>query len=339
MSDAALVEDDAPVVTTGKEDTAPAVAKEAPVAAGAKDTKGGKSAASLATGAEVVIPASPSTWPESWRETMARQTLADENGVEPDKVDKKALTKEMKRLEQLTSPTAVWAKARSLESKLGSGKLVEVPGPKASAEDKAAFAKAIGVPETVEGYAETLKLANNRVLGDADKPVFESFAKALHPAGATPAIVNAATDWWLSFQEHVQNDVDEKDDTFRRQSNADLQKEWGGGFKANTAAISRFLDDSPARIKDFFAGGRTADGRKAGDDPTMLRWLADTAKALGYDSADNYGDGGSVGSNRLDEIRAMRRNEPDKYQQNRAKYEAEETALIDAEQKATRRTR
>lgn len=329
MSDVEIAADAGPVPAAKGGKGAAVAAVETPVVEAVDATKGGKkdTAASLATGGEVVVPAAPPTWPDDWREQMAKERAGD---------DAKAYDKELKRLKQLTSPGAVWAKAAELESKFGAGGLLKMPGPKASDEEKSAFNKAMGIPESPDGYLDKIKLANNRVLGDADKPVIESFAKAVHPAGATPAVVNAATDWWFNFQQEQADRQAEADDTFMRQAEIDLRKEWGGSYKATTSAIATMLADAPPEVRDYFAGGRAGDGRKTGNDPAMLKWLGGLALEL-YPAAANYGDGGGAGSDRLTEIRKIARGEVAGQTLTPA-LEAEQTALIEAQQKTQRRS-
>ena len=67
-----------------------------------------------------------STWPTDWRER-----IASAHGGE----DKKAVAKELRRLQRFADPAAVYGTARALESRLSEGGLVKIPGRNASAEE------------------------------------------------------------------------------------------------------------------------------------------------------------------------------------------------------------
>ena len=187
--------------------------------------------------------------------------------------------KELKRLQRITDPKAVWGQYRELESKFSQGGLVKIPGPKATDEEKAAFRKAVGVPEKPDDYLGKLTLPEGKVLGDADKPLAESFVKALHPAGATPEVVSAAINWYQDFQEQQASDQFNADEDFRSQSRQALETDWGPSMGRNIAAISTVFSAVPggADIADRILTGRTSDGRLIGDDPAITKWLAGLA--------------------------------------------------------------
>jgi hypothetical protein len=269
---------------------------------------------------EPPAPAAAMTWPEDWRQMMAAETTGN---------DPRKFAKALRRLERYANPPAVWAKAAELEAKLSQGGgTVRIPGPQAAPAERAAFHRALGVPETPEGYFDRLTLAKGRVLGDYDRPVLDYFAARLHPEGATPKQMSALADAWFDYQQGVFESLEEADDEFRRASEEELRRAWGGAYAANTRAIGAMLDDAPPEVRDYFDGGRTAEGRRPGDDPAMLRWLARLALAL-YPAGQHYGDtGGATPADRLAEIRKLRREEPAKYEADR-KLQAEELELIE----------
>lgn len=307
--------------------TAVDAGKAGAAAAGAAAGKGkdGKGAASIATGAEATTGA-PSDWPDDWRDRMAAEVGGD---------DKKAVAAERKRLDRFASPNAVWASQRELEGKLGAGGLVKIPGPKATDEEKSTFNKALGVPETPEGYVDSLKLANNRVLGDADVPVLKFFAGRLHPHGATPAQMSALVDAKFDFDQAQAEAREEADDDFQRKSETELRKEWGGGYKANTTAVATLIQEAPAEVRDFFSAGRSSDGRKVGNDPVMLRWLAEVALDK-YPAEAHRDASGQPAGDRLAEIRRLTREG-----KGSPELEAERLAIIEngvAQEKRGRRS-
>lgn len=221
----------------------------------------------------------PPYWPSDWRETTAMVVAGD---------DEKARAREMKRLERYGDPARIYAKARELETKLSDSSAVRRPGSKASEDEVRAYHRAIGVPETAVGYFSQLQLDNGAVLGQADRPLAESFAAALHPAGATPEVMNAALNWYFRNEETQATALDEADEAFRIESERNLKQEFGPSFARKTNAIAALFAEAPggSNLEDpgsLFArlmGGRLADGQIVGNDPDMVRFLCGLASDL-----------------------------------------------------------
>jgi hypothetical protein len=211
-------------------------------------------------------------WPENWREKLAEHISAG---------DKKLYAKELKRLERIADPAGVYGMYREAEGKLTSGGLIKKPGKDAKPEEIAEYHKAMGVPEKPEDYFKDVKLENGAVIGEADKPLVDGFAAAVHKSGATPQFVNAALNWYYQNQEEQAAAMDEADDTFRREAETALKDEYGAAFKRKANGIASLFAIAPggADIKNegsLYArlmGGRTADGRIIGNDPDMVRFL------------------------------------------------------------------
>ena len=261
-----------------------AVAADAAAAAGvpadgapAPVTNGTATAATTATTAAVSAepPKEQAYWPADWRQKAAEHYAAG---------DKDALAKELRRLERISDPVGLYGMYREAEGKLTSGGLLRVPGKDAKPEDIAEFHKQLGVPEKPEDYFTDLKLANDAVIGDADKPIFQEFAAEIHKAGATPQVMSAVANWYYARQQKQADALDEADDAHRRESLQALRDEWGGPaqLKANQAAIRSLFDmaeggtdiNNPQAVYHRLMGGRTADGKIIGNDPAIAKWLA-----------------------------------------------------------------
>jgi hypothetical protein len=261
-------------------------------------------AKTIAAGKETPVadPAKP-YWPEDWRQKVAEHVGAG---------DKKAVDREIKRLQRFTDPNGIYAMARELESKLGRGGLVKVPGADAKPEEVAEFHKALGVPEKPEGYLKDVKLDNGAVLGDNDKPVAASFAEAMHSVGAPPAAVNAALNWYFKSQEAQAEALDVADDEFRTESERALKEEFGNAYKRYTTSIQSLFASAPGGMDanaegSLFArlmGGRMADGRIIGNDPDMVRFLVSLAREVNP-AATVTESAGATGKGLEDEIREI----------------------------------
>jgi hypothetical protein len=258
-------------------------------------------------------------WPDDWRERIAEHASAG---------DKKAYDKELKRLQNMDSPNAVYGSWRNMESTWASRKFVKLPGEDAKPEDLAEFHKALGVPEKPEDYFKSVKLENGAVIGDADKPIVDGFANAVHKAGATPAVVSAALNWYFGHQEQQAVKLDEMDDSYRREATQALQNDYGNGFKRKINSIAPLFASAPggpdvSNPKSLYArlmGGRTADGRIIGDDPDMVRWLASISQEVNPAASivEDAGGGGQTVDARIAEIEKVMRTDRREYNKNTA---------------------
>lgn len=304
---------------------APEPAKPAPIA------KGGNEPPEPA-------PEPKSYWPEDWRQKVAEHVGAG---------DKKAIDKEIRRLQRFSDPNGIYAMARELEAKFGQGGLLKMPGKDAKEEEIAAFNKALGVPEKAEDYFKELKLDNGAVIGEQDRPLVDSFAAAVHKVGATPAVVQAALNWYYADQEKAAADLDEADETFRTESVAALKEELGPAFQRKTNAIAALFTTAPGgtdannenSVFSRLLGGRTSDGKIIGNDPDVTRWLISLAQEA-YPEATvvESGASGAKGIDQeLEEIRSLRKTDKRKYFSE--PVQARERELLNARERSRERQR
>ena len=278
----------------------------------------------LAAGGKTPLAPVTADWPDDWRVRFAGE-------------DKK----DLKTLERLTDPGAMWKAYKELRTERDSGKFVRVPDAKASDEDKAAFNKALGVPETPEGYLDKIKLANGRVLGDDDKPIFESVSKALHQAGATPVVVNAVTDWWLDYQQAVQEQQAQTDADYMADSAVSLKQELGGNFVRTINAIATLFNGVEPKLMDRILEGRTSEGHKFGDDPEIVKLLAGWALELNPAASTIPPDADAVRAieDEIAELRKLSKNDKSDYWEgpNAKKHQARYKELLDIKEKLAAR--
>ena len=274
-----------------------------------------------------------SYWPEDWRQKVAEHAAAG---------NKKAMEKELKRLESINDPTGIYTSFRTLENTWASRNFVKKPGDDAKPEEIAEYHKALGVPEKPEDYFKSIKLENGAVIGEADKPLADSFAAAVHKSGATPAVVNAAMNWYFGNQEQQAAALDEADEKFKTESTNALKDDFGSAFKRKTNAIASLFEFAPGGAdakneKSLFArlmGGRTADGKIIGNDPDMTRFMV--ALALERNpSASVVDDGDQTGKSieaEIEDIKKYRRENKNAYYKDE-KRQARFRDLLEAQQK------
>lgn len=272
-------------------------------------------------------------WPDDWRQKMAEHAGAG---------DPKAVARELKRLERITDPTAVFGMYREMESKFSEGGLVKIPGKKASEEEIKAYHKALGVPEEPKGYVENLKLPNGVTLGEQDKALASDFATAMHKAGAPQAVMDQAMAWYFANEEARAAEVDRQDDENKITSAKALKEEMGGAFQRNINAMSSLFAYAPggsdvgndkALINRLLAG-RMADGRIIGDDPDMIRFLVSVAKEVNpVASVVDMADGSSKGvDDEIADIEKLMRSDRRAYDKD-TKKQARYLELLEARSK------
>lgn len=281
-------------------------------------------APTLAAGGEAVKTPVTATFPDDWRTQIFGG-------------DAEAI----KATERLQSPVELGKAYKALTAKLNSGRVVTVPDDKATPEERAAYTKAIGVPDTPDGYIPGIKLSNNRVLGEADRPVVESFVKALHPAGATQEVVNKAADWYFDFQQ-AQADVREQMDAeYRVASEVALKSELGGNYAMTTNAIGTLFTDTPAPVMDALLNARTPAGNKLGDNPEVVKWLADVALKINPAASVQAPDGNQIGAlnDEISKLAALSANQNSEYWEgpNAKRNQARYAELLDMRDKIKNR--
>ncbi len=202
-------------------------------------------------------------WPTDWR-----QRLAGEDA------------KELKRLERFGSPLDIMRSYRALEQRVSSGELKKALPENASDEEKATWRKENGIPDKPDGYIEKLALPNGIVPGEADKPILNDFAKRAMEKNWSPNQYNEAVSWYyenLDAQRAAQEDADAQ---HKQTAEDDLRSEWGPDYRRHVNAVGNLLSTAPEGLADRLLAGRTADGKKIGDDPAIVRWLSQLSREI-----------------------------------------------------------
>jgi hypothetical protein len=179
-----------------------------------------------------------------------------------------------KDLAKYTDPRAIYTSLRDLQTKVSKGELraPSTPFPvKGTDEQKTAWRAAQGMPASAEDYAKGLQLPEGVVLGEADRPFVDNFAKAMFEQGATPAELNRAVNWWHQQQQQAATARLEEDGNFHNDSVNSLRQEWGPEFNGNMQAFGAFKSQLPEDLQALVFSARTADGRMLGDHPAFIK--------------------------------------------------------------------
>lgn len=187
----------------------------------------------------------------------------------------------LKRLERFTDPAAFFKSYRSLEAKLSGGEYKKALPENATPEEVATWRKENGLPEKPEGYLEKLQLPNGVVLGEADKPVAESFAKLAHEKNWTQGQVNDAIAWHYANLDAQRIAQDDADAVFKQEAEDALRSEWqGADYRRNLTAVNNLIATWPGDLAANVLSARTPDGKKLGDLPGFIKQLASLSREL-----------------------------------------------------------
>jgi hypothetical protein len=182
------------------------------------------------------------------------------------------------QLERFQSPKAALDAYFAAQRRISEGGLKPVLPENATPEQLAAWRKETGVPEKATDYLANLP--DGLVIGEGDKPLFESFVTELHKVNADPKVAHAAVAWYNKFAEDQQAAQRQADTTYAAATEDALRAEWGADYRVNQAVRTTFLNRLPEGIKDVFLNSRMPDGRALGDHPDLSKWLVGMEREL-----------------------------------------------------------
>jgi hypothetical protein len=244
-------------------------------------------------------------WPEDWRQKLAGE-------------DKKTLD----RLSRMASPADLLKSYRSLEEKLSSGVLKPEALPDdATPEQVAEWRKQQGLPESHDKYLEEIPLPEGIVLGEADKPLALGFAEAALAANLTKEQYAGMVAKYYELNDAKIAEREEADSAFKREAKTALAQEWGPEFVPNMNAVKNLLAGMPPEAADNFLAGRLADGSIIGDNPHIIKWMANMALEINPMASlmpAGPGDQGKGNEDRIREIEALMKTDRAAYFRNDA---------------------
>jgi len=262
--------------------------------------------------------AHPADWPEDWKERAVKAMGGDEK-----------VAGWIKRYGSL--PAALKAGFEA-QQKIRTGEFKKPLNDDASDEEKAAWRKENGIPETPDKYLETIDLGGY-VPGEAEKPLINDFAKVAHGLNLPPTAVSKVMQWYYSNQEKAQAEQQQIDAQYKQDAIVDLRTELGAEFRPAMTGVVNFLEGMPA-LKSAVMG-RGPDGNIIINNPAVARELMALSKNQNpYAGLVPAGekDQAKGAADRLKEILHIYASDPAKYQ--REGLEAEHMRLADAQAKA-----
>jgi hypothetical protein len=228
----------------------------------------------------------------------------------------------LKRLARFPDQQTLWKSYRSLEQKISSGE----------------FKKPLA--EKADEYVEKLALPNGLVIGEAEKPIVSELAAVAHESNLEPKVFNGLVSKYYEIQDKQRQAQEDADAAFKVEAEDALRKDWQGpDYRRNLTAVNNLIATWPEGLAQAVLAGRDPNGRKLGDNPAFIRQMATLALELNPAATlvpAGTTDAGKSVQARLNEIRELRRNDPDKYDRDKA-LQQEELELIEADLKMQKR--
>ena len=149
---------------------------------------------------------------------------------------------------------------------------IRVPGEDAKPEDIAKYHKALGVPDSPEGYE--LKMPEGVDATDDDKAYQGKLAEIFHKAGISKAAAGKLNELHNELAAEAEEAQEAEDKRFVAETEAALTKKWGKDMERNKNLAGRFAKF--AFGSNFEAAGKMelANGRFLLDDPIMMEMMA-----------------------------------------------------------------
>ena len=179
--------------------------------------------------------------------------------------------KTRKRIARFQSPAGVAKSLMAAEGRIRSGDTRDPFPDKGTDEEKAAWRKEAGLPESHEGYFDKLTVE----VPDSDKPAAEHFAKGWHERHLSPDGFNAAIELYYGLLDHVGEQVETQDAVRKQNTEDDLRNDWGSRYREIDASVSNMLDrHMPEEAGQVLKGARDESGALLWDNPAFRKGLA-----------------------------------------------------------------
>lgn len=224
-------------------------------------------------------------------------------------------------LDRFTDPGAFGKSYLEAQKAITDGARVRIPGEDASEEERAAYAKARGIPESPDKYEIKVKPPEGMELSERDKDRLSQITANLHKMGglaADPAVVNLAHQLFYAEREEYDAQAAANAEIAKEKTDSMLSKLWGSEKARNIgfadAAIQQFFGKDWQAIKDW----RGADGVRLGDKLEFVKAFAAVGRVVSEDpvfleAGRNGGDAAKTLEAERAELMSLRATNPGKY--------------------------
>lgn len=254
-----------------------------------QSTTAAAAASVLSDAADDTGTTAPADWPSDWRERIAKGN---------DKV--------LSTLKKYGSVEGLWKKIENQE-KLISDRAQHRATPTlpegATEEQVAEYRKAVGIPESPEGYG--VKFAEELKPTAADNALLQDFLRDAHAGHWTPAEVTKAFGWYQQTVARAREQQASEMQKAKAQTFAELRREYGSEKDKNLKLADEFLESHGL---SHLLDATLPNGRPVVFDPVTMKQIIAAARNYADEDALYGGDAGGAGGASLDDrIAELRR--------------------------------
>jgi hypothetical protein len=180
------------------------------------------------------------------------------------------------------------------------------------------------------------------VVGEEDRPLVDAFLKSAHESDMPQSMVTKALGWYYSQQEQAMQEVAARDQEFTSECQTSLRAEWGAELQLNNKIAMDVLNTAGEDYRDTILTARGPDGRRLGDSPQFVRWLASLGREINPVATLVPGSGTNAMQSLMDEKASMEKlmgdHDSEYWKGPKAEgMQARYRAIIEAEEKAKKR--
>lgn len=192
---------------------------------------------------------------------------------------------------------------------------VKVPFPeKGTDEEKSSWREKNGVPESPDKY--DISLESGFVFGEEQKPGLDLFLKRMHERNLPNSEVKNTLQAYAEVIEQEREILYQGDTQNYQDAVSSLKKELGPEYKMNEEILRNWAANNEELVQEVFLA-RDETGRRVIDNPSFVKTMMNLIRAADPASTVAHMSGGlDSGLTRLQELREMLRENPQKYYAN-----------------------
>jgi predicted metal-dependent hydrolase len=153
---------------------------------------------------------------------------------------------------------------------------VKMPGEDASDEDRAKFAKAMGVPEKAEDYKIIAPEHVSEEVFESDQyqaPI-RGILDEMHRAGANQSQIDALLGKYWQMEAMASEEQARIDAEHITEAESDLRREWGSGYEENLAHANQYMEKAAPGLAQL----ELKNGMALGSYPPFIRMMAESGR-------------------------------------------------------------
>lgn len=228
----------------------------------------------------------------------------------PEVADWRTLIKDenlKKEAERFTDVNGLVQGLVDLKKKVSDGSRVKIPGEGASEEDIGQFRKALGVPETVDGYQ--IQPPENYEWVDADQEMFDAVAPIAHKYNISNEALQGFIHEYIDTMTGYQHEQLQGIGSQYEASTAELKKDWGKEYDAHVNLANRFAGMMGEDFIELLQTTQVPGVGLLSNHPTVVRALAKMGRKVSEADLSLVSDD-SMKKTAMDRIKEIRQKYP-----------------------------